>query len=67
MPGGGVPMWLWLVVVIAGVLVSIAIARDGGEHCATCGRRLPARTRITERYSDGRSEVCLDCFMETFR
>lgn len=62
-----VPMWLWLLVAVGAVVVTVLFVRDEGEHCATCGKRLPARTRITERYADGRSEVCLDCFLETFR
>lgn len=67
MTGGGVPMWLWLLVIVSAIVVGVIVARDEGRHCATCGRRLPPRTRIVDRYSDGRAEVCLSCFMETFR
>ena len=67
MTGGTVPMWLWLLVVGAAVVVAVIVGHEEAPHCANCGRRLPRRTRIADRYSDGLADICAGCYLETFR
>lgn len=67
-----VPLWLWLLVVGAVLLVAIRVGRDR-VRCSRCHRELPRADVFADRYAEldaqGRSwrPLCSSCFAGTFR
>jgi hypothetical protein len=62
-----VPLWIFVLSVIVALAVAMVVGREQRPHCARCGHLLPPRHQITDRYSDGASDICLTCFLDTFR
>jgi Flp pilus assembly protein TadB len=63
-----IPLWLWTAVVAAVLAVAVVVGRKDRVHCYRCGKQLPKRTQLVERYvDDTQAELCLSCFLDTFR
>ncbi len=68
MTAGTVPLWLWLLVVGAALLVAVVVGREPRPTCIGCGRLMPpSEWRITPHDLPAAPPLCLDCYGRTFR